>query len=102
VLPGYNGSTITLAANGTGNLSLSVRAVDADGAVGASNVLTVAVQPGPGSNSTGPATSSSPSPYGATFWLAIGLLAVAGAEAVLLVGLRRPPRPPARPPSGAG
>jgi hypothetical protein len=101
VLTGFNGSSVTITPTAPGNLTLSVEAVDAAGGTTTSNVLTVPVLAATGSGGGTPSgATSSPSEYGATFWAAVGLAALAGFEAVLLIGLRRPPRPrtPAPPP----
>jgi hypothetical protein len=101
VVPGFNGSTLTLTPNSTGNLSVSVLAVDADGSAARSNVVALSVgAPSGTGNGTGPSGGSGSNDFGATFWVAVGLAALAGVEAVLLLGTRRPKRP-RRPPQGA-
>jgi hypothetical protein len=98
VVAGFNGSSITLTPNATGDLSVSVTAVDGGGATVRSNVVTLSVGAATGGgNGTGPSSTPAPNPYGATFWAAVGLAALAAVEAVLLLATRRP-RAPRRPP----
>jgi hypothetical protein len=90
-LAGLNGTNATIVPTAVGPLSLSAQVVDAAGGLANSTALTVQVAPALSSqNSTSSGSGSSASDT--TEWVAIGLAAVAAVEAVLLVGLRRPPQ----------
>ncbi|MCI4322342.1 MAG: hypothetical protein L3K05_08575, partial [Thermoplasmata archaeon] len=47
------------------------------------------------SNGTGPSPHGGSTGSDTTFWLAVGLGALAGVEAIFLIARRIPPRPPA-------
>jgi hypothetical protein len=99
VLAGSNGTTLTYTPGASGNLSLSVRATDADDENATSNVVTVPVTAATGSTGTPGGSGNSSSPYDATFWVAVALAAIAVFEAVFLIGMRRPPKPRTPPPN---
>jgi len=101
VVPGFNGTTLAWTPNATGNLSVSVLAVDGSGASARSNLVALTVGTSPGSGS-GNGSTTAPNEFGATFWAAVALAALAGVEAVLLLATRRPRRPARpRPPESA-
>ncbi|HKV89803.1 MAG TPA: peptide-N4-asparagine amidase, partial [Thermoplasmata archaeon] len=95
VLPGFNGTSLSFVPDKTGNLSISVRAVDAAGGATRSNALTVPVAGAASSNTTGPNPGSSSSSE-TVFWVAVGLAALAGVEAIFLLARYLPPKPPSR------
>ncbi|MCI4356575.1 MAG: hypothetical protein L3K18_05470 [Thermoplasmata archaeon] len=93
-LSGLNGTSETLVPTTAGNLTISVRATDAAGASASSPPLSVVVHAAR-SNGTGPSPHGGSTGSDTTFWLAVGLGALAGVEAIFLIARRIPPRPPA-------
>jgi hypothetical protein len=89
-IPGLNGTTATFVPNATGPMTVAARVVDQAGGTAEPTPVTVTVQAA--LNGTGPTSGAGASSgLDATFWLAVGLAAVAVVEAVLLLGMRRPP-----------
>ena len=95
-LSGLNGTSATLVPSAVGNFTISVRVTDAAGGSASSTPLSVAVHAAR-SNSTGPTPSGGSSGSDTTFWIAVGLGALAGVEAIFLIARRIPPRPPSPP-----
>ncbi len=91
-LPGLNGTNATIVPTAVGPLSISAQGTDAAGGTANSSALSVTVAPAL-SSQNGSSTNSGSSGVDPVDWIAIGLAAVAAVEAVLLVGLRRPPNP---------
>jgi hypothetical protein len=95
-LSGLNGTSATLVPTAVGNLTISVRVADAAGGSASSTPLSVTVQAAR-SNGTGPTSGGGSTGSDTTFWLAVGLGALAGVEAIFLIARRIPPRPPSAP-----
>jgi hypothetical protein len=92
-ISGINGTNATIVPSATGPLSVHAEVTDAAGGMANSSAVSVQVAPAPGAQNTSAGGSGS-SGVDVADWIAIGLAAVAAVEAVLLVGLRRPPRAP--------
>jgi hypothetical protein len=93
---GLNGTSATIVPTAVGNLTISVGVVDASGGSASSTPLSVTVHAAR-SNGTGSTSNSGSVGSDTTFWLAVGLGALAGVEAIFLIARRIPPRPPSPP-----